>query len=138
VDFDGSGDDPASPAVTRWADCFAVDGLICADQTCQAAPGAGEPCFEGSICEKGLHCDEAGVCSAATSSVCETCSSDAFCSDALVCEGKRAEGAPCRGDEYCVSGLCNGETIETKTCAAIQTVGPLHGGESECGGRIRF
>jgi hypothetical protein len=142
VDFDQTGIDPDSPSVTRWADCFAVDGLICVEQTCQVAPGVGEACFQGSLCEKGLRCDEAGLCSAATSSDCGPCSSDAFCSEAHVCEGKRSEGAPCRADNYCRSELClcRAEPCEgaPRYCSGVLTVGPVHGGKEECSGEIRF
>jgi hypothetical protein len=134
-DYDATGIDLESPSVVRWEDCFAEDGLVCLEQTCQAAPGAGSSCFQGSVCAKGLVCDPESRCAEPSGPGCGQCGPDLFCSEANVCDTKRADGSPCLRDDYCVSNLCEFETL---TCVAALTLGSAHGTDVECLGRTHF
>lgn len=116
-----------------------ADALWCNDRgVCVTAPGQGDPCLQGSICDANLVCDP-------SSSTCVTppdagagclqgrCATGAWCDTLEVPEGICAPAEPsgqmCSGHRQCQSGYCPngfcwplpeaGESCEgTEVCAA--------------------
>jgi hypothetical protein len=125
---DAAGDYPATTRCTSGDQCqsyfcdLSMPSGVCG--TCQNLPGAGQPCYQGSFCQRRLLCSDTGTC-AVPGELNTACDEDRPCRGTLVCNGglclrKGVVGDLCssRGDcDEPGGAICNPNTAR---CAAYR------------------
>lgn len=104
-------------------ECYASDGLYCADGTCRATVAIGGACSSSEACEQGGFC--AGDECARRGDAGAVCGSDTECQEGLFCQSEECvpladDGEPCVYSYECDSDWCkDGECQPNTTSAAI-------------------
>lgn len=116
-----------------------AEGLWCdSSERCATAPGAGQPCLRGSICDDDSTCDfEVGVClarpEAGAPCALGSCARGAWCDLSVdpegLCMPPQPLGGACAGhsqceSRYCPNGFCGSPPQEGESCEATRVCAP--------------